>query len=518
MKPKSIKHKLSRVIVLTALLVFVLSSIVLLMNQFFSSRQAVKHELNSLANVVSMAVAPALLFRDETATKTTLQALKGQSHLMATEVYLRHKTEPFAALLITDHTEYLKQQYFAVSSICGQFVFNWRDVLLCKDVELDGEVLGLFLIKTDLTMFYHEIVRLLLILWLALMIVCLISILMARQFGNILINPVVHLASIAKNVTVNENYTIRARKFSDDEVGGLAGSFNKMLEQIQLRDEKLLTYSNELEIKVAERTSKLAEKNQALTDSIEELKAFSYIVSHDLRAPMINIQGFASELSMTLDELRSVLNLVMEDIPEHNRKVILDILDEEIPSCTHFISGGVAKMNQLLTAILNISRVGRQEISITEVNVQKLVEDNITAIQYQSNQANAVFEVKSLPMIKTDNYLLIQVFANLLSNAVKYLDAERPGKIEIWAEKQSDFYCFFVRDNGLGIAEKDQSKVFDMFRRGSNHVVEGEGVGLNYVKSALKRLGGTIELESTVGRGSVFSFILPVEPELTEKI
>jgi signal transduction histidine kinase len=114
-----------------------------------------------------------------------------------------------------------------------------------------------------------------------------------------------------------------------------------------------------------------------------------------------------------------------------------------------------------------------------------------------------------LPQVETDPYLLAQIFANLLSNAVKYLDPGRPGKIELWADHQDDRIEFFIKDNGLGIPEKDQKKIFEMFRRGSNHALEGEGVGLNYIKSAVKRLGGTIAVQSTVGQGSLFSFTLP---------
>jgi len=267
--------------------------------------------------------------------------------------------------------------------------------------------------------------------------------------------------------------------------------FNQMLEQIQARDEELQN------------------RRDLLEQYNEELKDFSYIVSHDLRAPMINVQGFVNELGLSLNDLRKLLDAEMEHMPEYKKAALLEILDEDIPTSTRFITGGVAKMNQLLAGILKISRLGRQELNISVVDTQRLVNDNIEAIKYQSDQAGAEFHVQPLPQVQADPYLLAQIFANLLSNAVKYLDPKRPGKIEIWAEDQGDHFRFSVRDNGLGISEKDQKKVFEMFRRGSNHAVEGEGVGLNYVKSAIKRLGGTISLESVAGQGSVFSFTLP---------
>jgi signal transduction histidine kinase len=224
---------------------------------------------------------------------------------------------------------------------------------------------------------------------------------------------------------------------------------------------------------------------------------------------MINVQGFVNELGLSLKDLRKVLDPEMEQLPEHKKAALLEIFDEDIPTSTRFIAGGIAKMNQLLVGILKISRLGRQELNISVVDTQRVVSDNIDAIKYQTDQARAEFQVQFLPQVVTDSDLLAQVFANLLSNAVKYLDPSRPGKIEIGADDQGSYVRFFVKDNGLGIPEKDQTKIFEMFRRGSNHGVEGEGVGLNYVKSAVKWLGGSLSVESTAGQGSVFSFTLP---------
>jgi len=306
------------------------------------------------------------------------------------------------------------------------------------------------------------------------------------------VKPLEELAQTALEIGQNRSYDRRVLLWpSITELNAVVDGFNQMLEQIQSRDQELQN------------------RRDLLEQYNEELKDFSYIVSHDLRAPMINVQGFVNELGLSLNDLRKVLDTEMEHMPEHQKAALLEILDEDIPTSTRFITGGVAKINQLLAGILKISRLGRQELNISVVDAQRLVNDNIEAIKYQSDQAGAEFQVRPLPQVEADPYLLAQIFANLLSNAVKYLDPKRPGKIEIWVDDQGDHFRFFVKDNGLGVAEKDQKKVFDMFRRGSNHTIEGEGVGLNYVKSAIKRLGGTLSLESVAGQGSVFSFTLP---------
>jgi len=505
----SIARKLTFIITVTAIAVLIVSSIVLVVNQFYSSRIAIAHELNSLAGVSGFAVAPAMLFDDHPAAQKTLQALKTQPDLLAAELYLNNADTPFAMFAAHENTGASFARHNAGQEPCGKAVFTRQQVTLCSQVAMDGDILGRLYLQTDLSRLYQELIRLLAIFAGVLSIVSLLAFFAAHRLGTLLTRPIRHLADTATLISHDKNYALRAKKYEDDEVGQLTESFNAMLEQIQRRDETINAHSRELELLVEQRTRSLSETVQQLSESNEELKDFSYIVSHDLRAPMINVQGFVNELGLSLKDLRKDLDSVMELIPEQKKAALLEILDDDIPTSTRFITGGVVKMNQLLTGILKVSRVGRQELNISTVDTQRLVKDNLEAIKYQSDQARAEFQVNPLPQVQADPYLLAQIFANLLSNAVKYSDPKRPGKIVIGADDQGDHFRFFVKDNGLGISEKDQTKIFEMFRRGSNHAVEGEGVGLNYVKLAIKRLGGTISVESAVGQGSVFSFTLP---------
>lgn len=505
----SIARKLTFAITVTAVVVMIFSGVALVVNQFYSSREAIAHELHSLAGVSGFAVAPTLLFGDEKAAEKILHALQAQPDILAAELYLPHDNTPFATFTAQENTGALFAQHNMDSASCGTATFSRQQVNLCTPVEMDGDILGRLYLQEDLTRLYKELGTLLAIFAGVLPVICLLAYLVAYRLGAIIARPIRHLADITTRLSHDKNYALRAKKYADDEVGQLTDGFNAMLEQIQLRDETINAHSRELKQLVAQRTRSLSKTVQQLSESNEELKDFSYIVSHDLRAPMINVQGFVNELGLTLQDLRNILDTVMEQIPEQKKTALLEILDDDIPTSTRFITGGVAKMNQLLAGILTISRLGRQELNISAVDTQRIVHDNIEAIKYQSDQAGAEFQVQPLPQVQADAYLLAQIFANLLSNAVKYLDPKRPGRIEIWATDQNDHFRFFVKDNGLGISEKDQKKVFEMFRRGSNHAVEGEGVGLNYVKSAVKRLGGTISVKSAVGQGSVFSFTLP---------
>ncbi|MGZ5599577.1 MAG: sensor histidine kinase [Methylobacter sp.] len=513
-RDNSIGRKLTFTIAVTAIIVLTICSIVLVVSQFYSSRDAVAHELNSIAGVSAFAVAPAMLFGDNLSAQKILQALETQPDLLSAELYLNNANTPFAMFAVDEKSPASFAQHNIAQEPCRKAVFSRQQVMLCMNIEMDADILGRLYLQADLSRLYKELGRLLAIFAGVLPVVGLLAFLAAHKLGTMLARPIRHLANIATIISHDENYALRAKKFANDEVGQLTESFNTMLEQIQLRDEMLSAHSRKLEQLVEQRTKSLSETVQQLSESNEELKDFSYIVSHDLRAPMINVQGFVNELDLSLKDLRHNLEPVLELMPEHNQDALMEILDDDIPTSTRFIAGGVAKMNQLLAGILKISRLGRQELNIGMIDTQRLVNDDIVAIKYQSDRAKAEFQVHALPQVQADPYLLTQIFANLLSNAVKYLDPKRPGRIEIWSEDQGDHFRFFVKDNGLGISEKDQKKIFEMFRRGSNHSVEGEGVGLNYVKSAIKRLGGSISVESTVGHGSVFSFTLPKKADV----
>lgn len=354
------------------------------------------------------------------------------------------------------------------------------------------QVIGQVWIEADLTEEWLELATVVGIFILVMFGIYSLGRTLNNRLVDSVVKPLEELAQTALEIGQKRNYDKRVLlRPTITELNAMVDGFNQMLEQIQSRDQELQN------------------RRDLLEQYNEELKDFSYIVSHDLRAPMINVQGFVNELGFSLNDLRKMLDAEIEHMPEQKKTALLEILDEDIPTSTRFITGGVAKMNQLLAGILKISRLGRQELNIVMVDTQHLVNDNIEAIKYQSDQAGAEFKVSPLPQVEADPYLLAQIFANLLSNAVKYLDPNRPGKIELWADQQDDRVEFFIRDNGLGISEKDHKKIFEMFRRGSNHNVEGEGVGLNYVKSAVKRLGGTMSMKSKAGLGSLFSFTLP---------
>ncbi len=243
----------------------------------------------------------------------------------------------------------------------------------------------------------------------------------------------------------------------------------------------------------------------------EELKSFTYIVSHDLRAPLVNIKGFSAELTATLRELDEQLAENLAQLDEAKRREFDLILKQDVPEALDFINSSVVRMSAQIDAILKLSRVGYRELSVEQVNTRNLVEKILKTLAHQLEVREVEVVVGVLPPVSGDPMAMEQVFGNLLDNAVKYLDPTRPGRLEVFGEPDGNGIRFAIRDNGRGIAAEDLEKVFAIFRRSGKQDVKGDGMGLAYVRTLVRRLGGRIWCESRLGEGTCFYFTLPRE-------
>lgn len=281
--------------------------------------------------------------------------------------------------------------------------------------------------------------------------------------------------------------------------------------EVRLRDANL-----NLEATVDERTADLREANQ-------EIQRFAYIVSHDLRSPLVNIMGFTSEL----DELRGdifkrIATLAGASVPvpaatASDVSEIEPVLDEkdrqlsqDFSEALGFIKSSIAKMDRLITAILNLTREGRREFHPVKIDTRELIEGIVTTVAHQAAEADAQIRIEPLPDIVSDRLGIEQIFSNLIDNALKYLRSGVPGEIAIRGRTKLGFAIFEVTDNGRGIEPKDHQRIFDLFRRAGTQDKPGQGIGLAHVRTLARRLGGTMSVSSELHKGSTFTITLPI--------
>lgn len=245
------------------------------------------------------------------------------------------------------------------------------------------------------------------------------------------------------------------------------------------------------------------EAEAELRESNEEIQRYAYIVSHDLRAPLVNVMGFTSELEAVREDLRPILH----DHPQGAR------IDGDMEEALGFIQAAIAKMERLIAAILKLSREGRRRFVPEPLDMSALLQGIADAQRHQAASRGATVMVPGgLPGIVADRLAIEQIFGNLIDNALKYLDPERPGRIEVAARPSpGDRVRFAVSDNGRGIPAQDHARIFELFRRSGIQDRPGEGIGLAHVKALVRALGGRIEVASEVGVGTTFVVTLPRE-------
>jgi PAS domain S-box-containing protein len=248
----------------------------------------------------------------------------------------------------------------------------------------------------------------------------------------------------------------------------------------------------------------LAERAAELKESNEELQRYAYIVSHDLRAPLVNVMGFTNELRALKPDLLSA-GAKPESDPARLGA------EREFDESIAFIDVAVAKMERLIAAILKLSREGRRTFRPEPLAMAPMLQALADALRHQIEEAGAEVAVaQDLPDIVADRLAIEQIFGNLLDNAVKYLDPARPGHVAVEGERlPGGRVRYRVRDNGRGIAPADHGRVFELFRRAGRQDQPGEGIGLAHVKALVRALGGRIEVASALGEGTTFIITLP---------
>ncbi|GMM94334.1 ATP-binding protein [Qipengyuania sp. MTN3-11] len=257
--------------------------------------------------------------------------------------------------------------------------------------------------------------------------------------------------------------------------------------------------------------STVAARTAALSRANEEIQRFAYIVSHDLRSPLVNVLGFTAEL----DEARKLIHAHLEEIyrdhPELRDEGAWLAVDEDLPEALGFIRTSTEKMDRLINSILELSRQGRRTLKPEQLEMEALVEGIVASLQQRIEEAGAQVTVGRIPDLESDRIAIEQILQNLIENALKYLSPKRAGEVTIEGSRSSGMVRIDVTDNGRGIAPDDHQRIFDLFRRAGAQDQKGEGIGLANVRALAYRLGGTVEVESELDQGARFRLLLPAD-------
>jgi signal transduction histidine kinase len=497
----AIRHKLITIVMLTCLATLLLVGGAFVFWQWTGLRNNMKEDLLTKAQITADNCKAALTFEDIEDAEKTLKALKADSSILFGCVY-KKSGQVFASYVRTE----ADKTRLATEAKEQGYRFSEGLLTVFEPILLDKETIGTVCLRSDLSPMYAALKRNAENTIAVLLLATVAAYLISSRLQWIISGPILALAQVAQDVSDKRDYSTRATKQSNDEVGLLIDAFNEMLEQIQQRDSELVKTKGELEVRVQERTAEMTNANKQLTAEIgerekaeriqaqllkelesvnQELKDFAYIASHDLKAPLRAIKTLADWISADY----------------------ADKLDQDGKEQLKLLRQRAERMHNLIDGILQYSRVGRVREKLVDVQLDKLLPEIIDILAPPAHIKIAV--ETELPTVKCEETRITQVFQNLLSNAVKYMDKPE-GLIKVGCAGEGEFWKFSIADNGPGIERKHWERIFKIFQTlAPRDEFESTGIGLTVVKKIVELYGGRIWLESEVGKGTTFLFTFP---------
>src|SRR6059036_2299791 len=491
-----IKQKLTAMLLLISGLVLLLTSAAFVTYQVVAFRQTTLKNLATLGRVIAANSTASLAFANQADAREILSALKAEPHVVAAALYDKD------GRLFSRYPADLPRDSLSAAPARDGYRFEQGHVIGVEAVaEVGSTRLGTLYLRSDMKAVSRT-------LWLSAGIaagVMAISLLAAYLLAAVLqgwiSQPILTLAETATAISTRQDYSVRAPKLGEDELGTLTDAFNQMLDRIgdqnralKASEEELRRYAGELEQRVAERTHELEERNEALrrnaaelAASNTELDAFAYSVSHDLRAPLRSIDGFSQVL--------------LEDYAPR--------LDDAGRDSLQRVRAASQRMGTLIDDLLKLARVTRAELRTEVVDLSGMARDVAGELQRANPERQVEFAIAPGLTTRGDTRLLRVVVDNLLRNSWKYTAKQPRPRVEFGVLSENGERVFMVRDNGAGFDMKYMDKLFGVFQRlHSAAEFEGTGVGLATVRRIITRHGGRIWAEGAIDQGATFYFTL----------
>jgi signal transduction histidine kinase/DNA-binding response OmpR family regulator len=465
----------------------------------YSFRTTVIRNISMQAQIIGDNTVTALLFNDPHSAEKTLSALRANPNLMYAQIYTPDG-QPFAAYW-RDRSGETRTLPIIPAGQTQSYWFRDRHLGLARSIIFQGKPTGTVYIRSDLGAMNDRLRSYALIIAVVFLASLLVALLISRIFQRRISRPVTELAETARFVSREKDYSIRAAATgSQDELATLVDAFNEMLGQIQDHEVALRQAHDDLEERVRERTTQLAVANRDLEIRNSEVERatrmkskFLASMSHELRTPLNAIVGFS--------------DLLAEGTPGQ--------LNEKQKRFVNHIKQGSAHLLQLINDILDLSKIeaGQLEFRYEDFQVKGAFPEVLSTIRPLAMAKNIQIEheMETDQLVYADRVRFKQVLYNLLSNAVKF--TPNGGRIEIDCREEGSFVAISVSDTGIGIRLEDQAVIFEEFRQvegPAETIQEGTGLGLAITKRLVEQQGGRISLESESGKGSRFTFTLPV--------